>query len=212
MNWMYFLEAPMVLSLISLTILISLLAFWREDLRDRSLLVPYDAITYREYWRLISSGFIHGHGIHLSFNMVTLLFFGSLLEHRMGHGAFLLLYVSGLLISNIGVTLRYRQDTSYEGTLGASGAISAVVLGVVMLNPFLRIGLPVISDLWPILTAPAWIMGVVYLAYTFVSMFLPRRLPINHDSHWWGAVAGILLTILLKPQALAIMQQIFAQL
>jgi len=202
----------MTLSLVGVTILISLVVFWREDLRDQSLLVPYDAITYGEYWRLISSGFIHGNGIHLSFNMITLLFFGSLLEHRLGHGAFLLLYVSGLLISNMGVTLRYRKDTSYEGTLGASGAISAVVLGVVMLNPFLRIGLPVISDLWPIFTAPAWIMGLVYLSYTFISLFLPRRLPINHDSHWWGAVAGILLTLLLKPQALEIMQQLFAQL
>jgi membrane associated rhomboid family serine protease len=211
MNWTYFLEAPITLVIIGLTTLVSLVAFWRDDLQDRHVLVPYDAITYREYWRLLSSGFIHGNGIHLGFNMITLLFFGSLLEHRLGHGAFLLLYVVGLAISSGGVTLRYRQDTSYEGTLGASGAVSAVVLGVIILNPFLRFGLPILSDLWPLLTAPAWVVGVMYLSFTLVSMFLPRRLPINHDSHWWGAMAGILMTVLLKPQALQIMQQVWKQ-
>jgi membrane associated rhomboid family serine protease len=211
MNWTYLFDAPVTIALLALTTIVSLLALWREDIRDRHVLVPYDTLTYREYWRLLTSGLIHGNGLHLAFNMVTLLFFGALLEHRLGHGGFALLYGLGLLISNLGVTLRYGRDTDYEGTLGASGAVSAVVLGVVVANPFLRFGLPLVSDLWPLLTVPAWIMGTVYLLYTAVSMCLPRRLPINHDAHLWGALSGIVLTLLFKPNSFQVMQQLMAQ-
>lgn len=211
MNWTYLIEAPVTLGILTLTVTVSLLAFWRDDIRERHLLVPYDTLLYREYWRLLSSGLVHGNGLHLAFNLITLLFFGALLEHRLGHGAFGLLYLLGLLLSNVGVTLRYGRDASYEGTLGASGAVSAVVLGVVVLNPFLHFGLPLVSDLWPWFTAPAWVVGTVYLLYTLVSLLLPSRLPINHDAHLWGALSGVILTLLLKPQALQIMQQVLAQ-
>ena len=204
LNWEYLLEAPVALTLIGLTTAVSLFAFVRETWRDHLLMVPYDMFTYREYWRLLSSGLVHGDALHLGFNSITLLFFGSLLEHRIGHGEFALLYVSGLLLSSVGVALRYRKDSSYEGTLGASGAVSAVVLGVVVVNPLLPFGLPVLSDLYPALTLPAWGLGGLYLLYSTVSLFIPNPMRINHDAHLWGALSGILLTLMLKPQALVV--------
>lgn len=211
MNWTYLLSAPITLFLLITTLCTSLLALWRDDWRDHHTLVPYDTLMYHEYWRMLSSGFVHGNGFHLGFNLLTLLFFGTLLEHRLGHWQMLILYMFGLLISSLGVTLRYRKDAGYVGTLGASGAISAVVLSVVVLHPFLRFGLPFLTDWWPWLSLPAWFVGSAYLLYTLVSMWLPQKLPINHDAHWWGAVGGIALTFALKPQAAQIMQQVLAQ-
>ncbi len=210
LNWDYFLEAPVSLGLLGLTVIVSLLAFWKEEIQDKMVLVPYDMWTYREYWRLFSSGLIHGNVPHLFFNTVTLLFFGSMLEHRLGHWQLGVLYLAALLLSNVAVSLRYGRDSGYEGTLGASGAISAVVLGVVVLNPFLRFGFPLISDLWPILTAPAWIVGLVYLLYSGISLFVPNPMKINHHAHLSGAISGVLLTILLKPQATEILGQLVA--
>lgn len=211
LDFTFFLKAPVTLALLGITLIVSFIAFWREEWRDRMLMVPYDMWVYREYWRLLSSGLVHGHGPHLAFNGVTLLLFGSLLEFRIGHWQMGLLYGMGLLLSNLAVALRYRQDSSYEGTLGASGAISAVVLGVVVVNPFLKFGFPLISDMWPILTAPAWALGVVYLGYSAVSLFVSNPLRVNHDAHLWGALSGIFMAILLKPQAATILGQIWQQ-
>ncbi len=212
LDWNYLSQAPITLILLTVTVVASIIAFWRESIRDKGVMIPYDMIVYREYWRILTSGFLHGNWTHLLFNSFALLMFGSLLEHRIGHWEFTLLYFVGLLLSNAGVAIRYRNDSGYEGTLGASGAVSAVVLAVVVINPFLKFGFPLISDLWPILTLPAWILGVVYLLFSAVSLFIPNPMRINHDAHLWGAISGIFMVILLKPQATEILGQVWATL
>jgi len=210
LNWTYLLEAPVTLALLGIILIWSLIAFWREDLHDKCLLVPYDMIAYKEYWRIFTHTFIHGNGSHLAFNGITLLFFGSLLEHRLGHISFLGLYLCSLLISGLAVTIRYREDSSYAGTVGASGPISGVVLAVAIINPFLRFGFPVITDLWPIISLPAWVMGSLFLLFSLVSMFIPKQKSVNHDAHLWGAVAGLVLALILKPQSVDVLEQILA--
>lgn len=199
MNPALLLASPVALTIALLILAFSLWGFFREAFRDRHILVPYDMIVYREYWRLITSGFIHGNYLHLALNLITFFFFAFMLEQRLGHWQFGVLYFSALLLSNVAVSLIYRRDASYEGSVGASGAISGVVLSAVICHPYLEFGLPVLSNMWPWLRLPAYLVAGLYLLYTLVSSMRKHEARINHHAHLWGAIAGIALTLLIKP-------------
>ena len=195
----YLLEAPVALAILLSTLLLSIIGLYREDFRDRHILVPYDMLIYKEYWRLITSGWFHGSAIHLMFNLLSFYFFAFMLEHRIGHWQLAVLYLASLLLSNLATTLRYRRDTGFEGSVGASGAISAVVLSAVLVNPFMYFGIPVLSDLMPFLRIPGYLFAAIYLTYSLVNSLRESELRINHLAHLGGALAGIVLTFLLKP-------------
>ncbi|MEL6132778.1 MAG: rhomboid family intramembrane serine protease [Bacteroidota bacterium] len=178
---------------------VSIVGLIKEDFRDKHILLPYDMLIYKEYWRIITSGFVHGNTTHLLLNSMTFFFFSFMVEVKIGHLEFAVLYLASLLISNAFVVLRYYNDTGYDGSLGASGAISGVVLAAVMLNPHLTFGIPIVSDYLPFLTLPAYIAAGIYILYTTISMFLPINHTINHLAHLTGACAGIALSFLLKP-------------
>ncbi|GAB4409640.1 MAG: rhomboid family intramembrane serine protease [Bacteroidia bacterium] len=212
MQYALLLESPVSLALLVSIVLAGIAGLIWENLRDKHTLVPYDMIAYREYWRLLTSGFMHGSYIHLLFNAITFYFFAFLLEARLGHWQFLVLYLLSLLLSNLAVTLIYRRDTAYEGSVGASGAISGVVLSCVLVNPYLQFGLPVLSDLYPALRLPAWIVAAVYLGYTLFGTLRRVETRINHHAHLWGAIAGIALTFALKPSAWRLLAAFFRDL
>ena len=195
----YLFHAPVALTIFIITIITSIIGFNRESFLDKHILLPYDMILYKEYWRVITSGFIHGNTFHLVLNMVTYYFFAFMLEHRLGHWEFAVLYISGLMISNIATTLWYKNDTAFDGSLGASGAISAIVLSAVICNPYLKFGLPVLSEMFPILQLPGYVIAAAYLIYSLVNSLRKTELPINHVAHLWGAIAGIIMTFTLKP-------------
>ncbi|TAE57422.1 MAG: rhomboid family intramembrane serine protease [Bacteroidetes bacterium] len=199
MSLSFYLEAPVSLAILLVTIGVSIWGLLDEDMRDKQVLVPYDTLMYKEYWRILSSGFVHGNVMHLVLNMTTLFFFSFIVEHRLGHWQFALLYFLGLLLSNGATLLRYRDDTAYEGSVGASGAISAVVLSAVLLNPYIRFGLPFLSERYPWLFLPGYIVAAAYLVYSLVNTFLPSKLNVNHLAHLSGALAGIGITFLVKP-------------
>ncbi|MCI4671633.1 MAG: rhomboid family intramembrane serine protease [Bacteroidia bacterium] len=209
MSISYLLEAPVSLSLFILTLAISILGLINENFRDKNLLVPYDTLVYKEYWRILTSGFIHGNGMHLLMNMITFFFFSFMLEHRIGHGQFALLYFASLVISNLMVLIRYRKDTAYEGSLGASGAISGVVLASVICAPYLKFGFPVISEMYPILTLPAYVVAGAYVIFSLVFTLVPNKMKVNHDAHFWGSLAGIILVFILKPGLLVYLERYF---
>lgn len=195
----YILEAPVALGILVITLGLSIWGLLDENFRDKHILVPYDMLIYKEYWRIFTSGFVHGNYLHMLMNMVSFYFFSFILEHRLGHWQFLALYILGLLLSNLYVVIRYKNDTAYEGSVGASGAISAVVLSAVICNPYLKFGLPVISERWPILQLPGYLVALGFMIYSLVNMFRKSEMNINHAAHLWGALAGIALTFLLKP-------------
>lgn len=195
----YLLTSPVALGLLIITIGISIWGLIDENIRDKHTLLPYDMLVYKEYWRIITSGFFHGSPLHLMLNMVTFFFFGFLLEKWLGHWQFGLLYFLGLFISNAIVTFKFRDDSAYEGSVGASGAISAIILSAVICNPNLSFGLPIISEMYPILQLPGYIVAIAFIIYSLIYSFRPSELHINHDAHLWGAVSGIVLTFLIKP-------------
>ena len=199
----YFPYAPATVALLFIISGISFFAMRNELFRDKLMLIPYDVKMDHHYWTWLTSGFVHGGPIHLFMNMLTLWFFGPLLEYELGTPWFIALFVAGLLAGSIGTHLRYMNDSSYPGTLGASGAISGVLLGAIVTNPMLGITIPGLTLIHESLFLPAWIVALIYLAVTLVFMFRTRDIPkMNHDAHFWGAVAGFVIAFMVQPDSL----------
>ena len=163
-------------------------------LSGRLLLRPYEVSRGRRRWTVVTSAFVHADFAHLLFNSMTLWFFGPGLERIIGSPRFGLLYAIGLLVSPWRSLMKHRDDPDYA-TLGASGAISAVLFASIVYRPLDRISfllLPV-----PI---PAPLFAVGYLAYTWWSA-RQQRDRINHDAHLGGALAGLAFVALTDPRA-----------
>jgi membrane associated rhomboid family serine protease len=152
------------------------------------------AVSMRhQYWRFVTCGLIHADFMHLAFNMFTLYFFGKALENLyMGelglqHYYFLILYILGLIFANIPTYLKRKDDYNYR-SLGASGAVCAVVFAAIIIRPWAEIWLYGIR-------MPALIYAVLFMVY---SIYMSKRGGdnVNHDAHIWGAVFGIVFTII----------------
>jgi membrane associated rhomboid family serine protease len=139
---------------------------------------------------------VHADLPHLLFNMVTFYAFGVSLEHRIGTPLFVLLYVLGLLVSLIGTYRKHRNNPEYA-TLGASGAISAVLFASIVYQP--TSSLFILPIPFPI---PAPLFAVGYLAYTWWSS-RQNRGRINHDAHLGGALLGLAFVAVFDPGAYA---------
>jgi membrane associated rhomboid family serine protease len=168
----------------------------RPQLIERHLLRPYHLVPRKEWVTLVTSGFFHADRAHLLFNGFTFWAFGFDLERRLGTGPFAVLYMAGLLASGVATWAIHRRNPGYA-SLGASGAILAVVFASIVVDPgaslfILPIPVPI----------PAPLFAVGYLAFSvFASRGRVGR--INHDAHIAGAVAGVLFMAVTAPAALA---------
>ena len=188
--------------LIGLTVIISFLAFNNYNLRSTLIDNPYSVARKNEYYRLLTSGFIHADFMHLFFNMFVLYSFGNNMETLLemyfaGNGKFYFigLYLIGIIISSIPSQIRHRNDPAYN-SLGASGGVSSVLFAFIMLLPTSTL------MIFPIpVQIPAWVFGILYIIY---SVYMDRRQAdnVNHLAHMWGALWGVVFVILLFPDAL----------
>jgi membrane associated rhomboid family serine protease len=187
------------LILIVLTVGVSLLAFRDAGLMDRLILWPPAVSRGRQFYRLVSYGLIHADGAHLLFNMVTLYFFGSVMERVLepyvGGVGYVAFYVGALVVSILPSYLANRDNAQYR-SLGASGAVSAVLFAFILIQPWTLLYVFFIP-------APAIIFGVVYMAYT---IWMDRRGTdnVNHSAHLWGAGYGIVFMLLMEPRVLGL--------
>ena len=186
-------------NLVGLTVAVSWLAFERPKLLDRLTLWPPAIDRKHEYDRLVTYGFVHADWMHLLFNMMTLYFFGPLAEQYFaqmtGALGFPLFYLTALVASVLPSYLRHRNDGSYV-TLGASGAVAAVLFTHVLLDPWKLIFVFFIP-------CPAIVFGVLYLVY---SAWSDRQAHgnVNHSAHFWGAAYGIAFAVLAEPRLPAV--------
>jgi membrane associated rhomboid family serine protease len=186
-----------LLIILAATCIVSFMAFNNHRLIDDLILWPPAIERKREYYRLVTYGLIHADGMHLLFNMMTLFFFGRLMEpfynQSLGAFGFGLFYLGGLVISILPTYLKNRHNSSYR-SLGASGAVSAVLFGFIMLAPWTRI------LVW-FVPVPAIIYAVLYVVY---SVYMDQRGQgnINHSAHLWGAAYGVVFTVLVNPAVL----------
>lgn len=185
------------LFLILVTAGVSWLAWRQPDWMERLIYWP-PAVARGEWWRLLTHGLIHADGAHLVFNMVTLYFFGSTMERvlvpRIGLEGFVLFYAAGIVLAMLPSHFRHRRDPGYR-SLGASGAVSAVLFAYILLAPWSMLLVFVVP-------VPAIVFASAYVAY---SLWAERqgRDAINHSAHLWGGAWGVAFMLLLEPRLLA---------
>jgi membrane associated rhomboid family serine protease len=163
---------------------------------EASLFRPYWFLRRRQYATIVTSGFVHADLPHLIFNMVTFYFFAFPLEKQIGSLRFALLYFLGLVVSDLGTYFKHRNDQGYA-SLGASGAISAVLFAAIVYFPWMKLFIIPIP-----LPIPAPLFGVAYVAYSWWSAKQARG-RINHDAHLGGALFGVVFVALTDPAAFA---------
>jgi membrane associated rhomboid family serine protease len=163
---------------------------------ERSLFRPYWFLRRRQYATVVTSGFVHADLSHLLFNMVTFWFFAFPLEKQVGPVRFAVLYLLGLVVSDLGTYFKHRHDPQYA-SLGASGAISAVLFAAIVYFPWMKLFIIPIP-----LPIPAPLFAVGYVAYSWYSARHARG-RINHDAHLGGALFGLLFVLVTDPAAFA---------
>ena len=195
-----------VFILIGLTVLISAYAWSNDGLMQAWILRPYIMARDRGQWyRFVTSGFLHADWGHLFFNLLTFYFFADNAFYQFaarfgplgGTAAFLLLYIGGIVVSDIPTYLRHRDDRLY-GSLGASGGVASVMFAGILFQPTAKIYMMLLP-----IGIPGFIWGMLYLLY---SQYMSRQSHdnINHDAHFYGALWGLVITVLLVPSALGI--------
>ena len=188
---------PITLIIIAITSMVSFMAFKNTKLMNDLILWPPAITRQHEYHRLVTYGLVHADFTHLLFNMVTLFFFGRVMEgffsERLGVFGFALFYIGGLVVSILPTYLKNRNNPQYR-SLGASGAVSAVLFAFILLAPWQMIIVLVVP-------LPAIVYAVAYTAY---SIYMDRRGTgyVNHSAHLWGAAYGVLVTLLVDPRVL----------
>lgn len=184
------------------TVAASLFGLYRSPrLIDRCLFRPYFFLRRRQYDTMFTSGFVHADVGHLLFNMITFYFFAFQLERLLGTVSFVVLYAAGLIMSHLCTWYKHRNNPHYA-SLGASGAISAVLFAFVIYAPFSSM------IIFPVpVPIPAWLFALSYLAYSWYSARHPRG-RINHDAHLCGALAGVAFVLVTNPGAVARLGQV----
>jgi len=191
------------LTIIIVTSIVSVMAFQNPDMVRKGVFSPYTVARHNNEWhRFITSGFLHANWLHLLLNMYVLYMFGNLCEsyfeavfHPAGKVLFLAMYLLAIPISETYSFIKHRDNYMYH-SLGASGAVSAVVFAGILFMPWSQIGIIFIP-----IGIPAFIFGPLYLAY---SAYMAKQGTdnIGHDAHFYGAVFGFIFPILLKPSLL----------
>ncbi|MBP3193370.1 rhomboid family intramembrane serine protease [Natronogracilivirga saccharolytica] len=183
------------LALLVCTVIVTMVAwFVVPQWQYQGMLKPYEAWREGKWHQLITSGFLHADGTHLLLNMFVFFFFGPVLEQEIGMSSFLILYFTALVASSLPTLIQERNNPRYA-SLGASGAVEAVLFGYIVMFPlnniyfiFIPVGIPAI------------VFGGLFLAYSYYEA-RQRRDNVNHVAHIAGALYGVVYTLLFVPGA-----------
>lgn len=187
--------------IIILTVAVSLLCFYGGLNFNVLKFSAYNVWHHRKWWQMLTYGFVHGGWGHLFFNMLTLFFFGRVVEEYFaavwgapkGQILYVVLYVTAIAVSTLWDLFKYKDDWNYSA-VGASGAVSAILFASILFEPKMGIYIYLIP-----IPVPGYIFAPLYLLYCW---YMAKRNAdnIGHSAHFWGAVYGLLFPLLLKPE------------
>ena len=182
--------------IIAVTCVVSYICFGNQSMANKLALSPYQVVHRKEWYRVVSHGFVHADMTHLLVNMFTYWSFGTYMEQYyqyagLGILGYLLLYFGGMIFAS-SLDLSKHKDNPYYLSIGASGAVSAVLFSSIFFNPWGKI------YFFAILPIPGIVFGIIYLYYC---QYMAKKAGdhINHNAHFLGALFGFLLPVLLKP-------------
>jgi membrane associated rhomboid family serine protease len=184
------------LIIIIITVLVSIFAFRSQKIMDDLIFYPTAITEKNQYYRFITYGFIHADLSHLFFNMYAFYLFGGACENSFinifgnyGKTFYVLMYFLSLIACVIPDFNKHKSNAGYK-SLGASGAVSAVVFAYILFQPLQGIGLLFIP-----VFIPGFLFGIIFLV---VSYFLGRKggSRINHSAHIWGAIFGVIFLLI----------------
>jgi membrane associated rhomboid family serine protease len=188
------------LIIVIITVLISLQGFNNPGIIEKLKHWPYAESRDGEWYRLITSGFVHGGWLHLLINMFVLWQFGEIVEswynelfgEVMGPTLYVLMYLSTIAVADLPTYFKHKNDYNYAA-IGASGAVSGIVFIFILVLPWQML------YIWGVLPIPSIVAGVAYLVY---SQYASRQsnTRIDHDAHFYGAIYGVLFTIVFAPE------------
>ena len=187
------------LLIIILTGLASVYSFSKPEYIQKFKHFPVAEKRNKEYFRMLTGGFLHGDYMHLGVNMFVLYIFGEYIESAFasvfgsipGRVIYFCIYLLIIVLANFATYLRH-QDNALFSSIGASGAVSGMLFIYILLDPWSSL------YIWGILPIKGILFGVLYLAY---SSYASKKAGgyIDHEAHFYGAVFGIVLAIIVQP-------------
>jgi membrane associated rhomboid family serine protease len=199
----FFTAAPVTFSLLLANVVASMIGFSSAEFINQNSLWIRPIREQNQWHRALTSGFLHVNGAHLFVNMLTLYYFGPPLEAEFGSTGFAILYFGSLLGGSAWEIVDKGNQPDYRA-IGASGAISGLMSAVGLLFPF--------ATIYLMFALPVW-AGVYALLFIVVSFIYSRRGGgmIAHGAHLGGAISGLVLTLLLRPESFSELLQQIAQ-
>lgn len=190
------------LLIVAASSIISLLCFSNAGLFDQLKHHPYTEQHKRQFYRWLTAGFVHGDFIHLFVNMFVLYEFGRTVEDYFsfhygdngGRWLFLFMYLLIVVMANIPTYFKHHNHYQFA-SVGASGGVSGIIFIFILLHPWTMLGL------FAIIPIPAILFGVLYLWYSTWASKKQNDM-IDHQAHFYGAVAGLLVAIVSRPAIL----------
>ncbi len=183
-----------------LVFLVSMQGFNDRNFFERYKHSPYLVVHNKEYYRLLTSGFLHGSWTHLLINLFVFWQFGDFVENFIFYSAYgrvlggflyALLVLLSIIAGNIHSTIQYKND-AYYGSIGLSGAVSAILFSYVLANPWSKVYLYAILPIYTVVAA------VLYLIYSQWASKNSRD-NVDHSAHFYGAIFGLVYTIAVYP-------------
>lgn len=187
--------------IIGLTVITSWQCFNNRELFMKLALMPYRVSHRNEWYRVFTHAFVHADMTHLLVNMITFWSFGTFIEQYftligLGKMSYLFLYIGGLIVASTYDLIR-QKNNDYYVSVGASGAVSAILFSYILVNPLGMI------YFFMVLPVPALLFGVLYLVYC-QAMAKRGGGNINHNAHFYGAIFGLIFPLLLRPSLIQV--------